>query len=250
MKHVYAWLAFAAASSLMGCNAAPMEAVDFPLDGLRAGLVAHWALDDGAGAVAMDRSGNGHDGQVTGGDWIADGRFAGGLRLAAGDAITVPSFPTPTPNWTVSTWIRLSAEQLARDSETWVSILSVENYFAGGWQLNIDNRLPQPRFDLAYWAPPLSAYVFAECECVAAGRWIHLAAVVDVEANRVTLYVDGAVGDQETRPSDIPPGDSTLYMGRWNMNGRLLSGDLDDITIWSRALTSAEIAVVFAQSPP
>ena len=243
-------LAFAAGLPVMGCSAAPLEAIELPLDGLAGGLVAHWPLDDGTGAIARDRSGNGHDGEVTGGTWITDARFAGGLRLAAGDAVTVPSFPTPTPNWTVSTWIRLSAEQLAMDSELWVSILSMENYFDGGWQLNIDNRLPQPRFDFAYWAPPLSAYVFAECECVEVGRWIHLVAVVDVQANHVTLYVDGAVGDQETRPSDIPPGDSTLYMGRWNASGRLLSGDLDDITIWSRALTSAEVAVLLAQSPP
>jgi hypothetical protein len=250
MKRDGLLFAFAAGLPVMGCSAAPLEAIEFPVDGLGGGLVAHWALDDGAGAIARDRSGNGHDGEVTGGTWITDARFAGGLRLAAGDAVTVPSFPTPTPNWTVSTWMRLSAEQLAMDSEMWVSILSAENYFNGGWQLNIDNRLRQPRFDFAYWAPPLSAYVFAECECVEVGRWIHLVAVVDVQANHVTLYVDGAVGDQETRPSDIPPGDSTLYMGRWNTSGRLLTGDLDDISIWSRALTSAEVAVLFAQSPP
>jgi hypothetical protein len=250
MKRDFFLLVFVAGLPAMGCSAAPLDAVGLPVDGLGGGLVAHWALDDEAGAVARDRSGNGHDGQVTGGAWITDAQFAGGLRLAAGDAVTVPSFPTATPNWTVSSWIRLSAEQLALDREMWVSILSVENYLDGGWQLNIDNRRPQPRFDFAYWAPPLSAYVFATCECVAVGRWIHLAAVVDAEANRVTLYVDGAVGDQETRPSDIPPGDSTLYIGKWNTSGRLLSGDLDDITIWGRALTSAEIAILFAQSPP
>jgi hypothetical protein len=250
MKVDHLCIACAAVLAVMGCSAAPMDAVALPVGGHGGGLVAHWALDDGAGAVASDRSGNGHDGQVTGGAWITDARFAGGLRLTAGDAVMVPSFPTATPSWTVSTWIRLSAEQLAMDSEMWVSILSVENYFDGGWQLNIDNRRSQPRFDFAYWAPPLSAYVFALCECVAVGRWIHLAAVVDSEANRVTLYVDGAVGNQQAKPSDIPPGDSTLYMGRWNTSGRLLSGDLDDITIWSRALSSAEIAVLYSQSPP
>jgi len=250
MRHYGHPFAVAAVWSAMGCGAAPMDAIGLPADQLGSGLLAHWALDDGAGTVARDRSGNGHDGQVTGGTWITDARFAGGLRLAAGDAVAVPDFPTPTPNWTVSTWIRLSTGQLAMDRDSWVSILSVENYFQGGWQLNIDNRLSQPRFDLAYWVPPLSAYLFVECECVDVGSWIHLAAVVDAEVNRVTLYVGGTIGDQQTRPSDIPPGDSTLYMGRWNANGRLLSGDLDDIAIWSRALTSDEIALLLSQSPP
>jgi hypothetical protein len=131
----------------------------------------------------------------------------------------------------------------------WVSILSVENFFEGGWQLNIDNRLPRPRFDFAYWAPPLTAYTFTECECVQTDQWTHLVAVVDVSANHVTLYVNATVGDQETRPSDIPAGDSTLYIGRWNRDGRLFSGDLDDIAIWNRALTAAEVAVLFSRSP-
>lgn len=249
MKCAYFLRVFAAGLSALGCGAARMDAVGLPTNGLGAGMVAHWALDDGAGTVASDKSGNGHDGQVTGATWIPDGRFAGGLRLAAGDAVTVPSFPAATPNWTLSTWLRLSAEQLALDRDMWVSILSVENYSSGGWQLNIDNRRSQPRFDFAYWVPPLSAYSFTECEGVTAGRWIHLAVVVDVESGHVTLYLDGVVGAQETRPSDIPSGDSTLYIGRWNMSGRFLSGDLDDITIWSRALTADEVAILSAESP-
>lgn len=234
---------------LIGCGAAPLDAIELPPNQLANGLVAHWTLDEAAGSVARDQSGQGRDGTVAGGTWIQDGRFMGGLRLAAGDSISVPSFPTPTPDWSLSIWIRVSAEQMANNDETWVSIVSMENFFEGGWQLNIDNRLPRPRFDFAYWAPPLNAYVFTECECVEVGRWIHLVAVVDVTANRVTLYVDATVGDQETRPSDIPAGDSTLYIGRWNMEGRLFSGDVDDIAIWSRALTAAEVTSLFTRSP-
>jgi len=230
------------------CGEARLDAVRLPpLVGqkkLAEGLVAHWALDDAAGAIALDSSGNGRDGAVSGGTWISDGRFGGGLRLTPGDAVTVLRFPGAAPNFTVSTWIRLSTEQLAMNGDTWVAILSTENFAGGGWQLNIDNRLMRPRFDFAYWAPPLTGYLFVECECVELDRWIHLAAVIDAETNRVTLYKDGSIGDEETRPSDIAPGDSTLYLGRWNMDERLLSGDLDDVAIWNRALRADEIATL------
>jgi hypothetical protein len=235
------------------CGEARLDAVELPpLAGqkeLGEGLVAHWALDDAPGEIALDSSGNGHDGVVGGGTWISDGRFGGGLRLTPGDAVAVVRFPNATPNFTVSTWIRLSSEQLAMNDDTWVAILSTENFADGGWQLNIDNRLSRPRFDFAYWAPPFMGYLFVECECVEPDRWIHLAAVVDVETNRVTLYTDGSIGDEETRPSDIPPGDSTLYFGRWNMGERLLSGDLDEVAIWNRALTADEIAAL-RELPP
>jgi hypothetical protein len=237
-------------SPLVGCGGAPLDAIGRPHGDLAEGILAHWALDEGTGTVARDGSGRGHDGQLTGGMWIADGRFAGGLRLAAGDSAAVPAFPDATPSFTVATWLRLSQEQLAADGATWVAILGNEDFGAGGWQLNIDNRLPRPRFDFAYWSPPLMGYLFVECECVEVDRWIHLAAVVDVDANRVTLYKDGAVGDEETRPSDISAGNSTLYLGRWNMSGRQLSGDLDDIAIWSRALTAEEVAALTESPAP
>jgi hypothetical protein len=241
-----AWLVIA-------CGETRLDAVRLPPQAgqkeLGDSLVAHWALDDARGEIALDDSGNGRDGVVSGGAWISDGRFGGALRLTPGDAVAVASFPNAAPNFTVATWIRLSSEQLALNDDTWVAILSTENFADGGWQLNIDNRLARPRFDFAYWAPPLMGYLFVECECVELDRWIHLAAVVDVETDRVTLYKDGSIGDEETRPSDIPAGDSTLYFGRWNMGERLLSGDLDDVAIWNRALTAQEVAAL-GELPP
>jgi hypothetical protein len=232
-----------------GCGEALLDAVGLPPRVLGDGLVAHWALDEGGGTTARDDAGHGHDGQLSGGTWISDARFGGGLRLGAGDAVAVPGFPAATPSWSVSLWMRLSNEQLAANTDTWTTILSTENIGSAGWQINIDKRLAQPRFVFSYWSPPLTGYIGTECSCVGTGEWVHWAAVVDVDTDRITLYRDGAVTDQETRPSDIVPGDSTLYFGRWNMDGRFLHGDLDDVAIWTRALTPAEIAALTIQSP-
>jgi hypothetical protein len=234
---------------VIGCGEATMDAVGLPPKGFGDGLVAHWRLDEGAGTVARDTSGNGHDGQLAGGSWISDARFGSGVRFGAGDSIEVPGFPSATPNWSVSLWIRLSDEQLSADSETWTTILSTENIGSGGWEVNLDRQLTVPRFVFSYWAPPLTDYIGTECSCVETGAWIHLAAVVDVSADRLTLYRNGAVANQDIRPSNIPPGDSTLRFGRWNMSGRLFNGDLDDIAIWQRALVATEVAALATQSP-
>ena len=179
----------------------------------------------------------------------ADGQFGGALRFAAGDGIVVKGFPNATPNWTVSLWIRLSDEQLAVNSETFTTILSTETLTAGGWEVNLDRQLAQPRFVFSYWAPPLTNYIGTECSCVKPGGWHHVAAVVDANADRISLYSDGTVTDQATRPSDIPPGDSTLRFAQWNMSGRLFTGDLDDVVIWRRALTAQEVAAITDRSP-
>jgi hypothetical protein len=143
----------------------------------------------------------------------------------------------------------LSDEQLAVNSETFTTILSTETLTAGGWEVNLDRQLAQPRFVFSYWAPPLTNYIGTECSCVKPGGWHHIAAVVDANADRISLYSDGTVTDQATRPSDIPPGDSTLRFAQWNMSGRLFTGDLDDVVIWRRALTAQEIAAMIDRSP-
>ena len=110
----------------------------------------------------------------------------------------------------------MSNDQMAfNNNDLFTEVLSTENIGSRGWQINLDKRLAQPRFVFSYWAPPLTGYVGTECSCVDTGTWIHFAATVDVDTNRITLYRNGQVADQETRPSDIIPGDSTLHFGGW-----------------------------------
>lgn len=236
-------------SLLLGCGAVPIDAVAPPPVDFADGLIAHWTFDHGSGDVVTDASGNGLDGQLTGGAWISDGRFAGGLRLRAGDVVAVPGFPAARPGWTVSAWIRMSPAQLAANSDMWATIVSTENLASGGWELNMDHAMSQPRFVFSFWSAPKAGYVMTQCQCVTTDTWIHLAAVVDDSLDRVSLFHNGTPVDQQPRPSDIVPGDSTLYFGRWSASGRLLNGDIDDIAVWGRALTATEIASLTAKSP-
>ena len=217
-----------------GCSESILDAVGLPPQVLTEGMVAHWTLDESSGAVVSDSSGNGHDGQLTDGTWISDGRFGGALRLAAGGAVAVPGLPAPTPNFSVSVWLRMSDQQLASNSsDNWTTVLSTENFHSAGWQINIDKFLAQPRYTFSYWSPPLMDYIGVECSCVETGAWVHLAATVDTNANRISSLSERSVRQSGTRPSDIVPGNPTLYFGRWNMDGRLLNGDLDDVAIWA-----------------
>jgi hypothetical protein len=238
----------AVALCLLSCRAAPLDAIDPPPGDLADSLIAHWTFDNGSGDIALDDSGNRRDGQLTGGTWLPDGRFGGGLRLAADDSVAVPNFPAATSNWSVSAWIRMSVDQL-EGNRAIGTILTTENFKSNGWELNVDRMSTQAEFVFSYWSPVLSGYLHTECPCVATNAWVHLAAVVDEGTNHVILYVDGSARDQQDKVSDIVPGDTTLYLGRWNDDGRFLSGDLDDIAIWGRALAPSEIVALSNESP-
>lgn len=238
---------------LAGCDAFSLDAVAIDPGSLSLDLVAHWAFDQTNGPAVADSSGYHHDGVLTGGSWVADGQFGSALRLGVGDHVTVAGFPHATASWTVSVWTRTSAADLAdlaASTSDLSPIMSAEMQFAGGWQINLDNRVAEPRFLAAYWVGGgVDGYVRVFCSCVDLDRWVHLTAVWDGKRAVVSLYRDDEQVGEVPMPSPISPGDTTLYMGAWNQPGRFFVGDIDDFAIWRRALQPVEIAKLSKESP-
>lgn len=231
--------------ALQGCGSTPVDVVAIDPSSVARDLVAHWSFDATAGTVLADDSGNGLNGTLIGGTWIPSGRFAGALRFAPGDHVTVSGFPQAAASWTVSLWIRTSAADLAASTTEWATIISTETVFAGGWQVYLDNLPNFQRFDAAYWGgAALNDYVLTSCACIEVDRWIHLTTVWDAAAAEMRFYRDDQVMGRTPMPMPILPGDTTLHFGTWNMGGRELAGDVDDVAIWRRVLQPAEIAAL------
>jgi hypothetical protein len=74
--------------------------------------------------------------------------------------------------------------------------------------------------------------------------------VFDNDVRTLSLFQGTAEVVYLSMPVPILAGQDTLLMGTWNRGGRSLAGDLDDIAIWSRALTPPEIALISSQPPP
>jgi hypothetical protein len=261
----FGWLALIAAA---GCTQGPIGIASLPSNGLLNNLIAHWTFDEGTLFTAGDTSGNDRNGLVTGNNWnwIDDGRFGGGLHLGGNDAfgggsnVTVGGFPQATPSFTVSVWYRLATTDITPALGEIVALLSNEILGGGGWAINL--ALPPPpgnndaNFHFTYWigpVPPPEGSVRPSCPCLVEDRWTHIAAVVDAVLGgpgTVTLYIDGVERARADVPVPIPRGLPTLYIGRWSGAGRFLTGDLDDIAIWSRALVAAEIALLTNNPAP
>jgi hypothetical protein len=236
---------------LAGCGPAPIDAVAVSSRSLARGLLAHWTFDEQNGTTVADRSGNAHDGQLTGGTWLATGHFGGGLRLQPGDSVTIPAFPQATPDWTVSVWIKLSAADVAAFTTERAVVLTAERPQMGGWEIEFD---PRPGFDWLeasyYLAPPTNDYVVLDCKCIEIDRWMHWTAVFDSTNHQFGLYRGPLLADSSDLPAPILPGDADLNIGRWSQEGRSISGVIDDYAIWSRALSGDEVAAIDARAVP
>jgi hypothetical protein len=227
-----------------GCTAGPIDVGTAMPSKLLTGVIAHWPLDEGAGSVVNDRSGHGHNGSLTGGTWIP-GRFGGAVQFEGTlhDAITVPSFPQGTLDWSVALWVRAPVGDFPLPYLTLISTENLTNNLVdGGWEMNARLTAAEAFYQFAYWVGPgPSAYVSNDCHCVDLDRWTHIAGVVDSNTGTVSFYRDGVSQGQINTTQPIKPGSTTLFMGRWQSTERWLTGALDDIVIYDKALSASEV---------
>lgn len=85
------------------------------------------------------------------------------------------------------------------------------------------------------------------------GGWQLLVSVIDRQAKEVRHYLDGKSVDRRTIDQALPPLQiGKAWVGGWQPGDgdaiRPLRGEIDDILIWSRALSSVEIAWLYERS--
>jgi hypothetical protein len=71
------------------------------------------------------------------------------------------------------------------------------------------------------------------------GSWHHVAATYN--GQKAQLYVDGSLVASASRSGAIAVSSADLFLGNRSDATRGYEGDLDSVSIWSRALSSAEI---------
>jgi hypothetical protein len=226
---------------LAGCGPTRIDAVGLTPTTLGTGLIAHWTFDQTEGTTLEDDSGNRRTGVVAGATWVKDGQFNGALHFQKGDTVTVDKFPDPGASWSFSAWIRISEEDAVSDELG--TAISTEISQQGGWEFQTYGRSSGIYWHFGYLIEPPSKYAHYESKPFETGRWSHATVVLDAGASLLSFYRDAELVEPST-PAPLPflPGSATLFMGRWTGAGRQFVGSLDDVAIYGRALSAAEVA--------
>lgn len=188
------------------------------------GRVNYWALDDGAAFTAADSSGVA-PGTLNGPLW-RPGRIGNALRLnGKGDRVTIGAPALATP-WTAAMWV-------LREDSPWVDarLMDPPTFSGGSLRLeayNDTNRVGVGVYTVADYPSNYAAPV---------GQWVHLTFVGGVQTQ---LYVNGNLQDTIPASFAVP----RYYMGSHGYNTML--GTLDDLQIFGRNLTAAEIRTLAA----
>ncbi|MCK1819130.1 LamG domain-containing protein [Streptomyces sp. XM83C] len=201
------------------------------------GLAGHWPLD-GRGA---DVSGGGRPLTLgTGASWTTL-RAGGELTLdgRTGYAATGSVLDTTAP-FTVSAWVRLAPDASTTAMQTAVS---QDGTTASRFLLQYDDTVGTWAFKVrsADQSTKVSAVAPTPAE---RGVWTHLTGVWD--GARVLLYVGGELkGSADTTLSWAAPAGLNVGRARWNGSYvNFFDGSVDDVRVYSRALTDREIGIV------
>ncbi len=218
--------------------------------GLASSLVAHWRLDEDAGATTFaDASGNGHTGACSGGNCPTageSGEHDGALLFDGGDDyVDVPHHTRLTPAaLTVAAWIKADAWA----DEYWEGVIvSKEDWEAAsrGYSLRTgeSGRLSFVLSIGGTWQEALSGQEMSD------GTWVHVAGTYDGSA--VKVFVNGQEKATTPYPGAITPSTYPLNIGRSSYaTDRLFNGLVDDVRIYDRALSADEVLALSGDCSP
>lgn len=248
------WATTALATGLaFGCTAGPIDVATLSSGGLTSGLVGHWTFDEGAGFTASDSSGNGRTGTIAGPGWSwIPGKFGSALHFAGTDQVTIPGLPQATDSYSVAAWTYFASNEVVGPTSI-ANVLNTE-IPGGGWAL-YGTLYPSgyTGYGFRYWVGPPQEYEMSPpspCNCLILDAWVHLAAVLDATTSSLSLYVNGTLEHTVPTTAGISPGAGTLDIARAQAPGYPLTGAIDDVVIYNRALVSEEVAQLVQAPAP
>lgn len=221
-------------SSFLTFALAWSAAAQDPAQTLATGVTAYYPFD----VNAEDQSGNGYSGIPSAAVSFVPGALAEAISFRSADAtVSLPDMGRYATSYSIAAWVNWSAGIFAPgDLRTVVSRLYLQPdtgrlqfYFYYDSQNAADNR----------------SVIALSSGTVPAGSWHHVALVYDGSANELRFYIDGVSSGTSSTPQGIraqfPWMQAIGSEGRTSGVGAYLNGAVDEVFLYSRALTAAEV---------
>jgi len=206
-----------------------------------AGLVGWWKLNENGGSTANDSSPSGtHDGTISGDyEWVVG--YDSNSAVKFKDArVLVPDAAQLRPAATVSAtaWVYYSG-----DPGGSARVLVKGKNDKEAYAIEVDDQDSATFYvgdvnggKYRYWADSEDGDTYPD-------DWLHLAGTYD--GNTVKFYIDGEVAGTNDVPKSIPLSQDPCGLAIGNkadVNDNPFKGSIDDVRVYDRALTAAEVA--------
>lgn len=212
------------------------------------GLIAYWPLNSCSGA--NDLTGYGHNGTAFNTTYTKDraGAITGASSFNGTNSyITVDDkadIRLTATNFSMNAWVKLDGYNTSWGSE----ILVKRNSASAGFTWSITGALASPVGAGSFGPGGGSVNAFGT-QVVPLNSWHMVSNVYNVNTQQLSIYIDGVLDNVTTGilPTNAPT--TKLYIGSDDLtlgtNGYYMKGALEDIRVYNRALSAAEIQQLF-----
>jgi Concanavalin A-like lectin/glucanases superfamily/Bacterial Ig domain/Cadherin-like domain/Putative Ig domain/Calcineurin-like phosphoesterase len=202
-------------------------------------LVGQWLADEGSGSTLVDGSTAGNDGALQGNPtWVA-GQHGQAIRFdGSGDYAIAPDDASldVTDAITIAAWVR------PEKTATQYLVKKATQGATNGYELSLSSA--GKVFVRFNQATSTDTYRINSTTTYAINTWIHVATTYDGTTMR--LYVNGVQEGSITGPAAIATNNLGLGIGAQADGTSQLQGAMDDIHLYSHALTLGEIQALAA----
>ena len=198
------------------------------------GLVAAFSFDEGSGTTVTDASGTGNNGTTANTTWVAAGRYGKALTFnGTSSRVNVPD----------ATALHLSTGMTL---EAWVNPTTVSNSWRDVIYKGNDNYFLEATSTGG--SAPAGGGIFGNGSATTTVKaptaltrstWSHIALTYDGATLR--LFVNGTQVATQARTGAIRTSTNPLQIGSDSIFGQYFSGSIDEVRVYNRALTAAEV---------
>jgi hypothetical protein len=204
------------------------------------GLLAHWPLNEGSGGTANNAAG-GSSATLQGGATWTQGRDGAAVSLDGSTSyLSVPSVPVSGSSLTIATWVKNTSLPAGIDQRI-VSKSTGTAEQAHDWMLSLTGTTGGQRLRFRLKTGTTTSTLIASSGVISQNTWYHAAATYD--GTRMRLYLDGVeIGSVAKAGAISSTAAAPINIGRSPDGSNYLHGAVDDLRVYSRALSQQEIA--------
>ena len=187
------------------------------------GLVGWWKFDETNGTIAYDSSGNGHDGNLSGGPTWATGKIGGALNFDGNYFVEIGGILPKS--YSKSLWINLSSIEVQGNIFSWddkhalfVPNGKLSSGHNGSWEIVEDSEI----LNLFQWYYVVLTYKYTSREMILFKNGLEVSKGQVADCGELIRSQIGA------------------YKSSYNFKGII-----DDVRIYDRALSAAEVQVLY-----
>ena len=221
---------------------APRRGASIPTAGCRrdssapagtTGLVAAYSFSEGTGNKVADISGNGNTGTLTNGAWTTLGKYGRALVFNGTNALVTindsPSLHLST-GMTLEAWVKPS---VAKNASADVVYKGADAYFL---QSSSGTKLPSGGGSFGTTPVKAASYGLTPLPL---NTWTHIAQTYD--GVTIRFYVNGVQVSSRAQTGNIVTTTNSLQIGGDSIYGQYFKGLIDDVRVYNRALSQAEV---------